>query len=187
MAAERDPRVVRSAGEETFGAIRRDERLPYDQAMQLLKQRAQVIHDLSATDASTPEDQELRRIHVANIMADIIRAIQSVHDHAAAKNQSGKRRNSESKGALGLKVFSGDKKEFQGWLEKLINQFAVVHDKSRELFRELAHHANTVKKEASEVEAKAIAQKVNLQDFNNFQEPSLHLGGQNIRRSQIQD
>ena len=44
---------------------------------------------------------------------------------------------SESRGASNLKIFTGDKKEFNEWLEKLINQFTVIHPKSREAFKDL--------------------------------------------------
>ena len=53
---------------------------------------------------------------------------------------------SESRGASNLKVFSGDKKEFNEWLEKLINQFTVIHPKSREVFKDLVVQCNTHKK-----------------------------------------
>ena len=63
----------------------------------------------------------------------------------------------ESKGAMNLKTFSGDKKEFQEWKTKVINQFAVTYKESRAMFKQLVKVANERKKimEASEIEEAA--------------------------------
>ena len=42
---------------------------------------------------------------------------------------------SESKGASNLKTFSGNKNEFKEWIDKLMSQFNIIRDKSRQLFR----------------------------------------------------
>ena len=52
---------------------------------------------------------------------------------------------SESKGAMNLKTFSGNKGEFQEWLDKLVNQFTVVHQGSRDIFKSLAVDVNKKK------------------------------------------
>ena len=60
--------------------------------------------------------------------------------------QGRQNRITESRGAANLKVFSGDKKEFTDWIEKLINQFTVTFPGSRTAFRNMIKQVNTHKK-----------------------------------------
>ena len=63
-----------------------------------------------------------------------------------ADKPRGAMRISESKGASNLKTFSGNKKEFKEWIDKLMSQFNIIHDKSRELFRQIIKEVNKNKK-----------------------------------------
>ena len=56
----------------------------------------------------------------------------------------------ESRGAANLRVFSGDKKEFTEWIEKLINQFTVTFPGTHTAFREMIKQVNAHKKVISE-------------------------------------
>ena len=63
-----------------------------------------------------------------------------------AEKTRGVMRISESKGASNLKTFSGNKNEFKGWIDKLMNQFNIIHDRSRQLFKEIIKQVNTKKR-----------------------------------------
>ena len=63
-----------------------------------------------------------------------------------ADKPRGVMRISESKGASNLKTFSGNKNEFKEWIDKLINQFNIIHDKSRDLFRQIIKDVNKNKR-----------------------------------------
>ena len=63
-----------------------------------------------------------------------------------ADKPRGAMRISESKGASNLKTFSGNKNEFKEWIDKLMNQFNIIHDRSRELFRQIIKEVNKNKR-----------------------------------------
>ena len=128
-------------------------------------QLARPAEERPTTEVQTRQMSEVSMLNsyaVMKIIREIkqikidIREVKDDPTRTGTPGQKRQMRISESKGAASLKMFTGDKKEFNEWLEKLINQFTIIYPGTRPIFKELIKEVNASRKvmEASDVDLK---------------------------------
>ena len=103
------------------------------------------IRDMIRSGDTTDEQRVINAIAItssqwARTQDNTIKALETeVRNMTAMMGQKTQRqaRITESRSASFLKVFSCEKKEFQEWVDQLINQFTVTYPKTRPVFKEL--------------------------------------------------
>ena len=83
------------------------------------------LDDIANGNTLNPDDMQ-------RMITILVKSVNSMRRRGHDKSQ---KRISESKCIMFLKTYNGDKNEFQEWLDKLINQFAVTYPKTGYIFK----------------------------------------------------
>ena len=89
-------------------------------------------------------DEKLDSTDSTRLIMILIKSVQSLRRNKSHDKQI--KRISESRGIASLKTYSGDKQDFQEWIDKLINQFNVTHSGARLYLKEVIKVTNVMKK-----------------------------------------
>ena len=138
MAAERDPVQEQQEAMELLSELFQE-----DQDLQALMSNAKnkAAFMVASFGAGSVMNNDI--FVLSSVVAILTKVVSTMHkDKSSGWSQQRKFRIPESKGASNLRTFSGEKKEFQEWQSKLINQFTIVYKESRELFKSVVKHAN---------------------------------------------
>ena len=107
-------------------------------------------------------DLHEQKLHDLNFRMTEVKSMSEAQNVVEKDKPSWRKRITESKSAHALSVFSGnDKEKFKEWNEKLINQFSVIYNNSRQFFKKLMKRLNTERKVLSE---DTISMEINSRD-----------------------